>query len=92
VHEFQISATGHYVLSFVTNSEMEISTVTVVRSRAARAKFSKARADPTDTTTDIGFADFVILMFRAHIALLARWPFDHVNRLANYGREQSTLS
>lgn len=83
------------MLSFVTNSEMEISTVTVVRSRAARSKFSKARADPTDTTTDIGFADFVILMFQAQIALLARWQFDHVNRVAtvvNYGREQSTLS
>jgi len=61
---------------------MEISTVTVERSRAACSKFSKARADTTDTTTDIGFADFVILMFRAQIALLAQWQFDHVNRLA----------
>jgi hypothetical protein len=78
------------VLSFVTNSEMEISTITVAKSRVACSKFSRARADPTDTKTDIGFADFVILMFRAQMALLARWPFDHINRLAtvvNYGRK-----
>ncbi|MGI9066450.1 MAG: hypothetical protein ACR2HX_08605 [Pyrinomonadaceae bacterium] len=64
---------------------MEISTVTVVRSPRAGTGFSRARADPTDTTTDIGFADFVILMFRAQIALLAQWQFDHVNRPGNSG-------
>jgi hypothetical protein len=59
----QVSATGHYVLSFVTTSEMEIRTVTFARSRPARGEFSSARAVANGAAADMFcFAEFVILM------------------------------
>ena len=67
--EFQVSATGHYVLSFVTTSEMEITTVTAERSRPARRELSRARPVANDTAADIVcFAEFVILIFQAQMA------------------------
>ena len=57
-----MSATGHYVLSFVTSSEMEISPVTVTRSRPARSRFNREQAAARDTTADmVFFAESVIL-------------------------------
>ena len=71
MQEFQVSATGHYVLSFVTASEMEVSTVTVARSRPARSEFSRARPvtnDPANTGADtFCFAEFVIVIFQAQM-------------------------
>jgi hypothetical protein len=61
-----VSATGHYVLSFVTTSEMEIRTVTVARSHPARSESGRTRAVASDTAADIVcFAEFVILIFQA---------------------------
>ena len=90
----QVSATGHYVLSFVTTSEMEITTIAAERSRPARG-VDRERAVANDTAADtVCFAEFVILKLRA------RWPpgpmqFAHLDRQAtaiNHGREQFTLS
>jgi hypothetical protein len=65
VQEFQVSATGHYVLSFVMISEMEISTVTVASSRPAPVEFSSAQADANENAADmVCFAEFVILISR----------------------------
>ena len=54
-----MSATGHYVLSFVTTSEIEISALTIARSRSARGELLRACAN--DTAADrVCFAEFVI--------------------------------
>ena len=64
-----MSATGHYVLSFVTPSEMEITTVAAERSRSARGELSRARLVAKDTAADIVcFAEFVMLMLLAPMA------------------------
>jgi hypothetical protein len=69
VQKFQVSATGHYELSFVTTSEMEISTVTVASSRTAQGEFTPAPSNLSDSTADIDcFAEFVIRIFRAPLA------------------------
>ena len=63
-----MSATGHYVLSFVTTSEMEITTLAAERFRPARGVDSE-RAVANDTAADIVcFAEFVILKLRAPMA------------------------
>jgi len=55
------------VLSFVTTSEMAISTVTVARSRPGRGE--RTRAASNDTATDIVcFAAFVIPIFLVPMA------------------------
>ena len=88
MQEFQVSATGHYVLSFVTSSEMERSPVTVARPRPARVEFIRARPVANDTAADIVcFAEFVILMFRAPMPT-GPMQSDHIKRPAivvNYG-------
>ena len=90
-----MSATGHYVLSFVTTSEMEITTIGVERSRPARG-VDRERAVANDTAADIVcFAEFVILKLRAPNGPLSPMQFAHLDRQAtarNHGREQSTLS
>ena len=48
-----MSATGHYVLSFVTTSEMEISPLTGATSRPALGELIRARAVPNDTSAEI---------------------------------------
>ena len=69
MQKFQVSATGHYELSFVTTSEMEISKVTVARSRTVPAEFTTAPANLSDSAADIVcFAEFVIPIFRAPLA------------------------
>ena len=57
----QVSATGHYELSFVTISEMEISKVAVAGFRSEPDEITKARANLGDPATDIVcFAEFFI--------------------------------
>ena len=57
------------MLSFVTTSEMAISTVTVARSRPACGEIKRTRAASNDTATDIVcFAAFVIPIFLAPMA------------------------
>ena len=90
-----MSATGHYVLSFVTTSEMEITTMAAERFRAARGVDSE-RAVANDTAADIVcFAEFVILKLRGPDGPPSPMQFAHLDRQAtaiNHGREQSTLS
>jgi hypothetical protein len=65
--QYQLQAI--YVLSFVTTSEIEVSSVTVVRSRPARNELIRARAVTKDTIADIVcFAEFFMLIFRAPMA------------------------
>ena len=57
------------MLSFVTPSEMEITTVAAERSRSVRGELSRARPVAKDTDADIVcFAEFVIHMLLAPMA------------------------
>ena len=58
-----MSATGHYVLSFVTTSEMEINPLTGARSCTALGELIRARFAPNDTSAEmVCFVAFVILV------------------------------
>ena len=64
--KIQVSATGHYELSFVTTSEIAISSVVAAKSRSKRPEIRSARATTTDTGTEsLSVAEFVILILRA---------------------------
>jgi hypothetical protein len=64
----QVSATGHYELSFVTTSEMTISSAVAAKSGPKRLEFMSARAATTDTDTEsLSFAEFVILILRTRL-------------------------
>lgn len=64
--KFNISATGHYVLSLATTSEIEISTGTVASSHPARSESSRALAAANAPDGDMScIAEFLILIFPA---------------------------
>jgi len=90
VQKFQVSATGHYELSFVTTSEMEISKVAVARSRIAPGEFTTAPANLSDSSANIVcFAEFVIRIFRAP---LARQPPAKPMTVNHVGGDRGELS
>lgn len=60
------------MLSFVTISEIEVSSVMVVRSRPALNEVIRARAVTKDAIAEmVCFAEFIMLIFAAP---MANWP------------------
>ena len=76
-----MSATGHYVLSFVTTSEMEISPLTGSRSCPALSELIKARVVPNDTSAEmVCFVAFVIFVVPGTDRPGSPKQFDHIDR------------